>query len=59
MSMVEVSRDSQDEIARTQAAGVYSLAQHRAIVDALNSGSLEEVASAVAHHLVPVFTYPA
>jgi GntR family transcriptional repressor for pyruvate dehydrogenase complex len=59
MSMVEVSRDSQDEIARTQAAGVHSLALHRVILDALNSGSLEEVANAVANHLVPVFTYPA
>jgi DNA-binding FadR family transcriptional regulator len=57
--MVEVSRDSQDEIARTQAAGVHSLALHRVILDALNSGSLEEVANAVANHLVPVFTYPA
>lgn len=59
LSMLEVSRDAQDEIARTHAAGVHSLAQHEAIVEALVGGTLDDVAEAIAAHLVPVFTYPA
>jgi len=58
-SMLDVVRDSQYAISRTDGAGEYSVGQHRLILEALRSGDLDAVASRIVDHLVPEFRYPA
>jgi GntR family transcriptional repressor for pyruvate dehydrogenase complex len=58
-SMIEAAGPAQLEVFRTPQAGTFSLGKHLWIVEAIESGDVEETARRVAEHLEPVFTYPA
>lgn len=57
-SMIESVSTAQLEVFRTPRAGGYSLGKHLAILEALESGDVEETARRVQDHLEPTFTFP-